>query len=137
MANQQGKIPAAGKAARGPQKQVARKRTGKGIETGGFEEPQLMSYTSDQPSRYHNSAQAQGAMVRTWDHATTASPTVAINQSGPRVSKESAYADGHQESSFGGVGIDLHPTDSPVKPPYDGSSGTGGGGIKRMEMVCN
>ena len=137
MANQQGKIPAAGKAARGPQKQVARKRTGKGIEIGSFEEPQLMPYASDQPSRYHYSSQAQGATARTRDHAATASPSVAINQSGTSVSKEAAYTDGHQESSFGDVGIDLDPTDSAMKPPYDGSSGTGGDGIKRMEMVCN
>ena len=96
-----------------------------------------MSYASDQPARYHSSSQAQGATARTRDHAATASPSVASNQSGLRVSKEAVYADGHQESSFGDVGIDLHLTDSAMKPPYDGSSGTGGGGIRRMEMVCN
>lgn len=119
MVNQQGGVPAARKR----QKQVARKRTGRGIEIGSFEEPQQkMSYASDQPSQYHSS-QAQGATARKQDHAATASPTVAINQSGPGVSKEAAYAgtDAHQESSFGDVGIDLHPTDSPMKSPYDGS----------------
>ena len=120
-ANQQGGIPAAAReAARKPQKQVARKRTGKGIEIGRFEQPQQrMSYASDQPSQYESS-QAQGATARKQDHATTASPT---NQSGPGVPKDASYADtdAHLESSFGDVGIEMDSTRKSLKPPYDGS----------------
>ena len=118
MANRRGEIPASGKAARGPQKQVARKRTGKGIEIGSFEEPQQMSYASDQPSQYHSSP-AQGATARQQNHAATAFPSAEIKQSGPGA----AYADAnaHLESSSGDIGIDLHPSDSLLKPPYDGS----------------
>lgn len=114
MANQEGKIPASGKAARGPQKQVARKRTGKGIEIGSFEEPQQMSYASDQPSQYHSSP-AQGATARQQNHAATAFPSAEIKQSGPGMRNEAAYADAnaHLESSSGDVGIELRPSDSP------------------------
>ena len=81
-----------------------------------------MSYASDQPSQHHQ-YQAQGATARKQDYAATASPPVAINQSGPGVAKEAGYAnaDAHLESSFGDVGIDLDPTDMSLKPPYDGS----------------
>ena len=137
MANQEGKIPASGKAARGPQKQVARKRTGKGIEIGSFEEPQQMSYASDQPSQYHSSP-AQGATARQQNHAATAFPSAEIKQSGPGMRNEAAYADAnaHLESSSGDVGIELRPSDSPLKPPYDGMGDDKKHG-RRSKMVSN
>ena len=135
MAHQQEEIPAARK----PHIQDERKVTRKGIEIGSFEQPrQKISYTSDQSSQYHSS-QAQGATVRKQDHAATASPTVEMNQIGQLGAPKEAGADADVDldSSFGGVGIKMDRTDSPLKPPYDENGGTGGGGIKRMEMVCN
>jgi hypothetical protein len=137
MANQQGEIPAACEAARKPKKQVARKSTRKGIEIGSFEQPQQrMSYASDQSSQCQIS-QAQGAMARKQDHATTASPAVEISQSGPGVPKEASYADtdAHLESSFGGVGIEMDPTGKSLKPPFDESADDEH--RRRSEMVSN